>query len=309
MTYNIGVLSRNKEFFPTNSLLEELNSRDNTSGIFLSTPYVTPIIDTKIHYNTDALFAAQSLKNIDGVIPRIGRSHTQIGLIYLKQLELIEVPTTISSEALYIARDKFRCYQALYTIPGIKLPRTIMVNNTYAFEKLIEKFKFPVVIKIPDSSQGTGTILAPSRRVAQEVVDALILQHNSPVLIQEYLYSKTENGKSENKSHSDIRVLVVGKNIVGAMRRIAPKGQWRTNYAQGAECVPYRLTEEVQELVLKIVEQIGIEVSGIDLYPTKEGLFVLEVNACPGWKAFEQTYPKINVAKIIIDYLLAKIKK
>ncbi|MHA1972939.1 MAG: hypothetical protein ACTSW1_08100, partial [Candidatus Hodarchaeales archaeon] len=105
MTYNIGVLSRNKEFFPTNSLLEELNSRNNTSGIYLATPYVTPIIDTQIEYNTDALFAAQSLKSIDGIIPRIGRSHTQIGLIYLKQLEIIGVPTTISSQALYVARD------------------------------------------------------------------------------------------------------------------------------------------------------------------------------------------------------------
>jgi ribosomal protein S6--L-glutamate ligase len=93
------------------------------------------------------------------------------------------------------------------------------------------------------------------------------------------------------------------------MKRVAPKGEWRTNFALGAQCETYQLSSEDEELVHQIAERIGIEVAGIDLFPTQNGSYVLEVNACPGWKAFEMANPEINVAKKIIDYLLTKIRR
>jgi ribosomal protein S6--L-glutamate ligase len=298
---NLGVLSKNREFFPTTQLLEEIGRRNNTHGIFLSSRFVSPFINKTV---VDALFANQSLKSLDGIIPRIGRTQTEIGLLCLQHFELMGIPTTISSQALFIARDKFRCYQAINQVPGVQVPKTVLICNSYMFDKLMESFKFPVVIKIPNATQGLGTILAPSRRVALEIIEALFLRYNSPIMVQEHLQGVSSDTKGLIE---DIRVLVVGDTILGAMRRIAPQGEWRTNYAQGATCVAHELNTEDQELVLRIVEQIGIEVAGIDLFPTKEGLFVLEVNACPGWKAFEQAQPKINVAKNIIDYILMKI--
>ena len=297
----LGVLSKNREFFPTTQLLEEIGRRSNTRGIFLSSRFVSPLVNNTV---VDALFANQSLKSLDGIIPRIGRTQTEIGLLCLQHFELMGIPTTISSHALFLARDKFRCYQTIHQVPGVLLPKTILISNSYMFDKLMENFKFPVVIKIPNATQGLGTILAPSRRVALEIIEALFLRYNSPIMVQEQLqgFSSDTKGLIE-----DIRVLVVGGTILGAMRRIAPKGEWRTNYAQGATCIAHELNTEEQELVLRIVERIGIEVAGIDLFPTKEGLYVLEVNACPGWKAFEQAQPKINVAKNIIDYILMKI--
>ncbi|UCE13423.1 MAG: RimK family alpha-L-glutamate ligase [Candidatus Heimdallarchaeota archaeon] len=300
---NLGILSRNREYFPTNQLLDEIERRKDTSGVFLSTRFVSPLIS---HLHIDALFAGQSLKLIDGLVPRIGRSQTEIGLLCLQQFELLELPTTISARALFLARDKFRCYQTLHKVPGVRLPKTVLMSTSYMFERIIQLFKFPVVIKILDATRGAGTILAPNRRVAQEIIDALFLRYDQPIMVQEYLQGQSTD---RNQLIEDIRVLIVGETILGAMRRIAPKGEWRTNYAQGASCKPHQLSSEDKELVLRIVETIGIEVAGIDLYPTDKGLFLLEVNACPGWKAFESVHPKVNVAKSIIDYLLAKIRQ
>jgi ribosomal protein S6--L-glutamate ligase len=92
------------------------------------------------------------------------------------------------------------------------------------------------------------------------------------------------------------------------MKRIALKGEWRTNYAQGATCTEYKLGSEEEELIYQIIKRIGIEVAGIDLFPTPEGMYVLEVNACPGWKALESVHPKIDIAKKIVDYLIQKIR-
>jgi len=298
----IGVLSKNREYFPTNQLLKELDHRKNHSGIFLSTQYVSPIISNR---NIDAIFADQSLKGIAGVIPRIGRTQTELGLFCLKQFELMGIPTTLSADALYLARNKFRCFQALKGIPSLKIPTTLLISSAYMFEKIMTRFKFPVVIKIPNATRGMGTILAPNCRIAHEIVDALFIKNSSPVIIQEYLKNTT---RFENTPSEDIRVLIVGKTVLGAMRRIASKGEWRTNFAQGAECIPYKLTSEEEELAIKIVNRLGIEIAGIDLFPTDENVFVLEVNACPGWKAFESANPHISVAKKILDYLETKIR-
>ncbi len=300
---NLGVLSKNRDYFPTTQLLDEIERREDTNGVFLSSRFVSPLINNSF---IDALFANQSLKSLDGIIPRIGSSQTEIGLLCLQQFELMEITTTISTQALFIARDKFRCFQALCQLPGIQLPKTVLISNSYMLDELMENFKFPMVVKIPNATQGMGTILAPSRRVAQEIIEALFLRYNSPIMVQEYL-----RGISHDTTDiiEDIRVLVVGRAILGAMRRIAPKGEWRTNYAQGATCVQHKLNTEEQELVLRIVDRIGIEIAGIDLFPTEKGLFVLEVNACPGWKAFEMANPKIHVAKSIVDYILMKIRQ
>ncbi|MFX0015536.1 MAG: RimK family alpha-L-glutamate ligase [Promethearchaeota archaeon] len=300
---NLGVLSKNREFFPTTQLLNDIAQRRNVHGVFLSSRFLSPFLKND---SIDVLFANQSLKSLNGIIPRIGRTQTEIGVLCLQQFELMNIPTTISSQALYIARDKFRCYQTLLRVSGVQVPKTVLVNNSYLFDELMTNFKFPVVIKIPDATQGVGTILAPSRQVAREVVEALFLRYDTSVMIQEYLRGLSYNGKDLIE---DIRVLVVGRSILGAMRRIAPKGEWRTNYAQGATCVPHKLSEEDEELVMRIVERIDIEVAGIDLFPTNRGLFLLEVNACPGWKAFEQAHPDCNVAKNIVDYLLVKIRQ
>ena len=299
---NLGVLSKNREYFPTSQLLDEMDQR-GFNGVFLSTRFVSPMIDSS---KIDALLGNQTLKASAGIIPRIGRSQTEIGLICLQQFELMDIPTTISSEALFNVRDKFRCYQALNDLPGILLPKTMLISNSYMFDKLMTSFKFPVVIKLPNATQGTGSILAPSRRGAKEIIDALFLRYDTPIMVQEYLKAFSQDTSDRIE---DIRVLIVGNTILGSMRRIAPKGEWRTNYAQGATCIPHELSEEDQELVQRITERVKIEVAGIDLYPTDMGNYLLEVNACPGWKAFEITHPKIRVAKSIVDYLIAKIRQ
>ncbi len=298
----IGVMSRSREYFPTTQLLTELSERKDLSGVFLATQFISPLITGDI---VDTLFAGQSLKTIAGIIPRIGRSQTELGIVCLKHFELMGIPTTLSSEALYLARDKFRCFQTLKSISGIQLPRTLLINNTYAFKRAIDSFKFPIVIKIPNATRGAGTILAPNPRVAQEIIDALYLSSESSIMIQDYIKTGNRTNKQEAM---DIRVLIIGNEIIGAMARTAQRGEWRANYALGATCTPHILSSEDTELVHQIIDSIGVEVAGIDLFPTNEGTYVLEVNACPGWKAFEIAHPNIQVAKKIVDYLWKKIR-
>lgn len=299
----LGVLSKNREYYPTQELLTAIERMADISGIFLSTQHVIPFIDRP---RLDIYLGGQSLKALAGIIPRIGFTQTSFGLLCLRQFEIMGIPTTLSCQALHLVRDKFRCYQVLTHLSDLLLPTTAIINSSGMLDKVLQPFRFPIVIKIPTATQGVGTILASNRRSAHEIIEALFLRYQSPIILQEYL---TPPSSQRNSAIEDIRVLVVGDEVLGAMRRIAPLGQWRTNYAQGAQCKPTGLTSEEEELVHQIVTLTGIEVAGIDLYPTDNGLVLLEVNACPGWKAFEQTHPQIKVAKKIVDYLLMKISR
>ena len=302
MVKQIGVLSRNKEYFPTSQLLNIINHQTDISGVFISTQYVFPQISST---SVDALFANQSLNSLIGVIPRVGRTQTSLGVLILKNFELMQIPSTLTSEALFFSRDKFRCFQILSSISGIRLPKTILINNTYQLAELLDTFKFPVVVKIPNSTRGAGTILANNPKNAIEIIETLFIRSPKSILIQEHLKNGQEG---KNRAPTDIRVLYVGDQIIGSMKRIAPKGDWKTNFAQGAVCEKYELLPENEELIHQIVNRLGIEVAGIDLFPTQEGLFLLEVNACPGWKAFEMVHPNVNVAQRIVDYLMTKIR-
>ncbi|PWI48666.1 hypothetical protein CEE45_05495 [Candidatus Heimdallarchaeota archaeon B3_Heim] len=303
MVKQIGILSRNKDYFPTTRLLKDINQRNDISGVFLSTQYVFPLISSS---GADARFANQSLLPLLGIVPRIGRSQTDLGILCLKHFELMNIPSTLSAEALFLSRDKFRCYQALSKIKGVQLPRTILINNSFQADQLLKAFKFPVVIKLPDATRGSGSMLAPNPKTAEEIIESLFMRSSEPIMIQEYLRSGPLHTSPPS---ADIRVIYIGKEIIGSMKRIAPTGEWRTNFALGANCEAYQLLAEDEELVHQIAERIGIEVAGIDLFPTQNGFYILEVNACPGWKAFEMANPKINVAQKIIDYLLRKIRR
>ena len=303
MVNQIGILSRNRAFYPTSDLLIETNRRTNINGVFLDTQKTSAYLAQ----NPDVLIYNYSLRSLGCIVPRIGRSQTDFGVIILKQLEILGIPTTLSSQALENSRNKFRSYQLLRSLRGVQIPKTILIQDISYFDEIIKRFKFPIVLKIVNSSQGIGTILVPSKRLAKEILASIFLSGQQSIMIQEFL-APNINQLPESRPE-DIRIFVVGDEVIGAMRRVAKKGEWRTNFAQGADCFPYSPTEEEIDLSLKISNLFGIEITGIDFLHNTKGLSVLEVNACPGWKAIEQVNPGLHPAKKIIDYAIQKMKK
>ena len=76
----------------------------------------------------------------------------------------------------------------------------------------------PVVIKLLEGTQGIGVILAPDIKVAEAIIETLQSTKQN-VLIQQFI--------AESKGR-DIRALVVGDRVVGAMRRTAQGDEFRS---------------------------------------------------------------------------------
>jgi RimK family alpha-L-glutamate ligase len=77
----------------------------------------------------------------------------------------------------------------------------------------------------------------------------------------------------------DLRLIVAGGRVAGAVRRIAAAGEWRTNVALGARREPVAPPAEACEVALAAAAAVRGDLVGIDLLPDGHGgWIVLEVN-------------------------------
>jgi RimK family alpha-L-glutamate ligase len=106
--------------------------------------------------------------------------------------------------------------------------------------------------------------------------------------------------------HRDLRVYVVGGEVVGAMYRYAPDNDWRTNVALGGDVqdATHEMPVEARETALYAAEVMGLDYAGVDLVEGEEGWFVLEVNPTAGFKGLHEATgvsPAPTIAKLAIE--------
>jgi RimK family alpha-L-glutamate ligase len=111
----------------------------------------------------------------------------------------------------------------------------------------------------------------------------------------------------DDARHRDIRIYVVGGEIIGAMYRYAPDNDWRTNVALGGsvEDATGDLPEGARDIAVRAADSVGLDYAGVDLVEGDEGWFVLEVNPTAGFKGlFEATQisPAPYIAKLAIEH-------
>jgi len=106
--------------------------------------------------------------------------------------------------------------------------------------------------------------------------------------------------------HRDLRVYTVGEQVIGAMHRFAPEGEWRTNVALGGdvEDMTDEMPEQAKETALYAAEVIGLDYAGVDLIEGEDGWYVLEVNPTAGFKGLYQATgrsPAPYIAQMAIE--------
>jgi [lysine-biosynthesis-protein LysW]---L-2-aminoadipate ligase len=77
----------------------------------------------------------------------------------------------------------------------------------------------------------------------------------------------------------DLRLIVAGGRVVGAGRRHAAAGEWRTNISLGGSLSPEAPEAGARALGVAAAAAVGMDLVGVDLLPVGDGSFVvLEVN-------------------------------
>lgn len=284
----IAILSTNKNLYSTHRLLEVAQSRGHECVVLDHRKCYVGIKQGKpsIHYN------GQDVSDIDAIIPRIGASVTFYGTAIVRQFEVMGVISANHSQAIMRSRDKLRCMQIL-SGAGIGLPITGFARSTHDVDDLIKMVGgAPLVIKLLEGTQGIGVVLAETKKAASSVIEAFYGLGNN-ILIQEYI--KESRG-------TDIRVFIIDGKVVGAMKRTAKDGEFRSNLHRGGSATLIKLTKTERETALSAAKELGLTVCGVDMLPSDRGPLVLEVNSSPGLEGIEKATQK-DIATKIIEFL------
>lgn len=242
-------------------------------------------------------YRGRSLGDIDVVIPRILPGMTMYGASIVRQFEMIGIYTATKSIAINRSRDKLRSLQLL-SKAGVGIPKTIFSRETAAVDDLIDHLGVPMIIKLASGTHGNGVVLAETRKAAKSVIQAFYVNDTS-FLLQEYI---------EEAGGADIRVVIVGNQIVASMERQSLDDDFRSNIHQGGEAKPVRLTKEEKKTALKAARALGLPICGVDMIRSNRGPLVLEVNSSPGLEGIEAA-TGIDIATKIIEYVELNAKQ
>ena len=286
----IGILSRNEALYSTRRLVEACHQRGHEVEVIdhLKCNIIAEKEKPTIYYR------GRYLNEIEAIIPRIGASATFYGTAVVRQFEMMKAFSTVESQALVRSRDKLRSLQILARA-GVGLPKTVFTNYTRDVDTVLKEVGgAPVVIKLLEGTQGLGVVLAESKKAAHSVIEAFN-GLKARIIVQEFI--KEAHG-------ADLRAFVVDGHVVGAMKRVAKEGEFRSNLHRGGTAEVIELTDEEIHTAIRAARVIGLGVAGVDMVQSSRGPLVLEVNSSPGLEGIEKA-TGIDIAGKIVEYLEA----
>jgi RimK family alpha-L-glutamate ligase len=252
---------------------------------------------------------ADLLPDVDVVVNRLLLPSTERPLTALGLVSAVAAGTPVvnPAEAVATATHKFAAAAHLAEA-GHPVPATALRIGANRIEELAvpadEADRDPPAFSLATSA-GTRVFKHPvgthgdATRLLNPGGDAPQLRSEAQGLIQELVETPADG-------HEDVRVYVVGGEVIGAMRRHAPDDDWRTNVARGGRvrAATEALPDEVLELARDATDTLGLDVAGVDIIEGVDGWYVLEVNVTAGFKGFFDATgisPAPHIAKLAIE--------
>jgi RimK family alpha-L-glutamate ligase len=165
---------------------------------------------------------------------------------------------------------------AVLTLAGVPTPPTIVCERYDDAIQAFDELGGDVVVKPLFGAMGHGIVRIEDRDLAHRVFRALELERTV------YYVQRTVAPAGRR----DLRLLVVGGEIAGAMERATDS--WRANIARGARPRAVTLGDDERGLALAAAVALEADVAGVDLLIGPDGeAVVVEVNGIPGWQALQ----------------------
>jgi ribosomal protein S6--L-glutamate ligase len=176
---------------------------------------------------------------------------------------------------------------------GLGLPKTVFSNYSKDVDKILaEVGGTPVVIKLLEGTQGLGVVLADNDKAAISVMEAFN-GLKARVIVQEFI---------REAKGADIRAFVIDGHVVGAMKRQAKEGEFRSNLHRGGTAEVITLSRQEEIAAIKAAKALGLGIAGVDMLQSDRGPLIIEVNSSPGLEGIESATQK-DIAGEFIKYI------
>ncbi|MDB4826396.1 lysine biosynthesis protein LysX [Gammaproteobacteria bacterium] len=237
------------------------------------------------------VFDLEPIPNVDIVLERsINHSRSLYGL---QLLETAGAHCVNSAKVAAICGDKILTSVALKKA-GVKQPSLRVAFTEASALAAIEELGYPVVLKPAVGSWGRLLSKVNDRESAEA-----ILEHKS--VLGSYHHSIFYIQKFVEKKGRDIRSFVVGDQCIAAIYRSSE--HWITNTARGAVATGCEVDAHIADISLAAATAVGGGVLAVDLFETKDGLCVNEVNYTMEFRNSIET-TGVNIPAQVVDYVL-----
>lgn len=216
-----------------------------------------------------------------------------------RRFEDAGLPVFNSSAAIACCDDKIQTALAL-TRRKVPTPRTVFAPRTFEgvgrdslefLQVAAGTLKLPMAIKEACGSFGQQVYLAQTMDEAQDIVRRI---GHKDFLMQEFI--DTSRGQ-------DLRVNVVGDEVVAAMRRFNAT-DFRSNVTLGGGTEPVAPTPVQREAALAACKAVGADFAGVDILFGPNGApLVCEVNSNPHFRSTLDC-TGVNMADSVAAYVL-----
>ena len=158
--------------------------------------------------------------------------------------------------------------------------------------RMAEEWRWPIICKHDRGYQGKGVRKFESEEEMMKWLNRVEEKNIGMYLWQKFLPTRW-----------DIRVIVIDKKAIGAMKRSAVGKEFRSNYSLGGAVERWELSESDKDLAEKVAEVAGLDYGGVDIMKDEKGKsYVLEVNRQCQFQGFEKS-TGINVAGKVAEML------
>lgn len=287
----IGIIGADKEEWHIKRLLKELVKKGAEA-------YLLPVTRFQANIGVTPRLSVRGypIDDYDAVIVRRVPGGTAEQVFYrmdaLHRLGELGVNVFNPSRSIEKAVDKYYT-SALLEEVGIKTPRTIVTESFSDAMKGFKELGGDIVVKPLFGSLGMGITRVSSEDIAYRVFRALEMT-KSVYYLQEFIPHEG----------MDIRVFIIGGEVVSSMKRISEG--WKTNISSGGRAQPYEPSEEIKETCIKASEKLGLEYTGVDVMVNGDDTYVIELNSTPGWEGL-QSVTEINITEKLVEYILSRI--
>lgn len=229
------------------------------------------------------------------------RDNPPLDPLVLNFLDSIKDDTFIMNAIDGLREANNKIYTAAYHDPQKELiPAThVSKNIDYLINTIRESQNDKMILKPLDGYGGKGVIVI--EKSAMDNIKSLLdfyinksKDESNYVILQDYV---------EGAEDGDVRVLMLNGRPIGAIRRIPPKGDVRSNISAGGSVAKYRLTKEDRQLcneVGKKLVQDGIFFAGLDIIGGK----LIEINVLsPGTITDINRLYGVKIQTKVVDYL------
>ncbi|MBN1102558.1 MAG: glutathione synthase [Deltaproteobacteria bacterium] len=188
------------------------------------------------------------------------------------------------------------------------IPETHVSRDPVRLKKIIDDFGGAMVVKPLRRYGGEGVIKVSVRD--RENLNSLIHYYvaaykaypeREPIMVQEYLHGVSSDG--------DVRILLLNGEILGAMRRKAQEGEFRTNIHAGATAYKHQVTpreRKICETIRSRLVEDGLYFVGIDIIEDR----LVEINVLsPGGIPRINRLDHVKLEEKVIDFIEQKVRE